>query len=92
MNTETIKVQFAASYIIDCCRKVREFVIEIPQNRIKDCRDIEAAIIRHARNYPPQSEHVVNFEGFRSDWSLLPADGALVAAKPWARWVHCKIS
>lgn len=70
--TNTATVQFAASYLYDCCRKVREFVVEFSLEGMQDHRDLEAAMIRHARIHAPLSEHIVTLEGISSNWRHMP--------------------
>jgi len=75
VSNNTVTVQFEACYLADCCAKRREFVVEFSTVGMADHRDLEAAMVRHAKIHAPTSEHIVTFAGVGANWRHVPKLG-----------------
>jgi len=73
--SNTANVQFEALFIADCCGIRREFVATFDLTGMRDHRDLEAAMVRHAKMHAPTSEHIVTFAGVGANWRHVPKLG-----------------
>jgi len=77
--TETI--QFAANFAWDCTNHVRHFVVAFDTTGMDDFRDLEFAMVQHAKRYMNATDFgtdlLVTFGGIRSDWKRAPKSGVI---------------